>query len=232
MLEPLTRTFTDYASIELVDYYPSLARTYTYDEQQTMAWIVEHARSNWVAVDVGAHVGVYTMLLARLCRWVHAFEACPDTYAKLLANLEHNRLGGNVIANLAVLGDVPGMHTETLWFAGRASIGKAQEETTEVEVVTLDGYGGHNAQSPVWWSYGWERLDFLKVDVDGWDLEVLRGARDTINRHRPVIVVEVNESLERRGHTVREVVDWVNEMRYTIRPIDWPAPGNWLMEPR
>lgn len=221
-MEPLIRTFSDGKTIELVDYYPDLSRTYTFDEQETMAWIVEHAQSNWVTVDVGAHVGIYTMLLARLCKWVHAFEACPDTYAKLLANLKHNGYGQNVTAHLVAVGDESAERNEWMWFAGRASVGKPQEVREKRVFTTLDA---------LLWPI-LDRLDFLKVDVDGWDLEVLWGAQALIARHRPYISVEVNKALERRGHRVNDISALVAQMGYAILPMDCPAPGNWLLEPR
>ena len=53
---------------------------------------------------------------------------------------------------------------------------------------------------------GLTRLDCVKIDVDGFDLEVLKGARETLLRFDPWLVVELNHALATRGQSVSEAL--------------------------
>ena len=82
----------------------------------------------------------------------------------------------------------------------------------EVEVTTLDHDVLQNLQM------GWKRVSLIKIDVEGCEPEVLRGADDLIWKDEPVIVLEVNNSaLARRGHKHEEITDFLYEHGYTYR---------------
>jgi FkbM family methyltransferase len=137
-----------------------------------------------VAVDAGANIGAHTLALARLVGEsgaVVAFEPQRIPFQALCANLALNSIA-NVIAHQAALGEAPGAvvvppidYRKPGNFGGVALGG--HEKGERVPVVTIDGLG-----------LGACRL--LKVDVEGMEAAVLRGARTTIERHHPVLYVE------------------------------------------
>lgn len=141
---------------------------------------------NPVIVDVGASTGSFSLLpLLHKCTVV-AFEPNPAAYDVLVANINLNDLGDRVHAHRVALSDVEGRGVlqvaEDATHAALCTLGTSRYTDTrwnELEVVrrTLD-------------SYNLQRVDFLKVDVEGAELMVLRGAEETIRRCKPAILVE------------------------------------------
>ncbi len=127
-----------------------------------------------VAVDVGANIGDLTVPMAQLvgpAGRVYAVESHSDTFNVLCANLALNELGNTRPIN-AFVADQDGVDTGGPW----GEFGYVSQ-TWQPPVMALD-------------SLVLERCDFIKIDVDGKELEVLRSARGTIARLRPTIYLE------------------------------------------
>jgi FkbM family methyltransferase len=144
-------------------------------------------------VDVGANQGFYTILASRrvgASGIVYAFEPAPTEARKLRANLRINRCR-NVIVEQAALGATSGKAEFFMYLRHQGSwsgLRKAAEDVDvaarviEVAITSLDEYF---AEPPL------ERLDIMKIDVEGGELNVLRGAARTIQSMRPIILCEV-----------------------------------------
>ncbi|PWS38374.1 hypothetical protein DFH01_03545 [Falsiroseomonas bella] len=189
------------APLELCAYYPRFADYYPEAELQTKRWFQRHVAPDWVIADVGANVGLYAMLFARLAPQghVHAFE--PTETARLLrANLAAAG-AANVSVHDVALGAADGARDEAIY-----RIWGAAPETRTYPFSTLDSFVRRN---------GLDRLDCVKIDVDGFDLEVLKGARETLARFDPWLVVELNHALATRGQSVGEALLWLRAEGYT-----------------
>jgi len=136
--------------------------------------------------DIGAHIGYYSL---RLSKWVgksgrvFSYEPVPYTYSFLERNLRRNK-AANVSVQQAAIGDRDGsvrMAAETGARLGWSTI--ADSGNLEVRCATVDS----EIQR-----LGLERLDFIKIDVEGFELQALAGAESTIRRMRPKIMFEVN----------------------------------------
>lgn len=125
---------------------------------------------NWrVAVDVGAHVGFFSMHLVKRFGVVHAFEPVNEHRACFDKNVS----GASVYS--VALGAAPGrVAMET---PQGSSGGTHVSGSGDIEMRTLDSYEFHF-------------VDFLKIDVEGLELAVLQGAVETLKRCRPVVIVE------------------------------------------
>jgi FkbM family methyltransferase len=138
-----------------------------------------------VAADIGANEGVYAFALSELGATVHAFEANP-TFA---AFAKHN-LGSRATVHEIALSNEAGRASfyvplaedgSELHLAGNLKNSHSQFErqtVINVDVRTLDSYALTNVQ-------------FIKVDVEGSELEVLQGARETIMRDHPALLLEL-----------------------------------------
>jgi FkbM family methyltransferase len=143
------------------------------------------------AVDVGANEGVYTHAFGRTGARVEAFEPQSSCLAVLRA---YARAHPNIRVHGTALGAHEGSATlrvprrDSRLLSGRASLVAEIDDGTKypVQVRTLD-------------SFAFPRVDVLKVDVEGYELEVLRGARETIARCRPVLLVEIEQRHLRVG---------------------------------
>lgn len=140
---------------------------------------LRHVRGSAIAIDGGAHIGAWSRLLAARFAVVHAFEPSPDTFACLEYNLAARSIT-NVVCHACALGASPSTATMALDAenAARANTGARHVVVGgEIAVVTID-------------SLALPELDFLKLDIEGSEFAALQGARETLRRCRPVVLVE------------------------------------------
>jgi FkbM family methyltransferase len=141
----------------------------------------EAVRPGMVALDVGANVGAYSTLFGR---WVgpsgsvFAFEPAPRIFQGLVRHIELNHLSAVVRPICSAVGEVPA--TARLVVAGSAGESRlaiasdGDARTIPVPVTTIDEFCARERIAP----------DFIKIDVEGSELAVLRGARETIRARR------------------------------------------------
>lgn len=153
--------------------------TYQYSKY---AAALRACRQRRVALDVGAHVGLWSFLMARDFGVVHAFEpvaAHRDCWRQ-------NITAPNVTLYPVALGAAPGrvdIVTEPT-SSGDSRVGRIADDAS-VELCTLD-------------SYGFDAVDFIKIDCEGFEAFVLEGAVETLRRCRPTVIVE-----QKPGHGQR-----------------------------
>lgn len=168
-----------------------------------------------VFVDVGANVGAYAFGLRRFCSQVHAFEPQRIIFNMMAGSVALNGWMNVHCYNVA-LGrghgniEVPQFDYNKALSFGSIEFGPEQKErlTQErirnplrkefVPIVPLD-------------SYVFERVDILKIDVEGMELDVLAGAEHTINRCRPILFIEHGKSNKGILQTVLESMEYVVE---------------------
>jgi FkbM family methyltransferase len=181
-------------------------------------------------IDVGAHGGQFSKLFAGMAPRgrVYAFE--PSAYARsvMIPALNVNRIANVTLVPLG-LSDRPGelvLHTPikrrgglgygTAHLGGEGS-GAGLDQT--VRLVTLDAFAPE---------YGLTRLDFIKADIEGWELRALTGGEETLRRYRPALYLEVDAAcLARAGDTPAELFAWLRALGYGgfTTPDLAPAPG-------
>jgi FkbM family methyltransferase len=182
------------------------------------------------ALDVGANVGAYSVLLGQ---WVGpsgrvvAFEPAPEPFKGLIDHLALNHLEGRVTPIAAAVGDRDAkaglLLSSTAGESRLASPSEAGRDATPVPVVTIDSFCQREGIDP----------GFIKIDVEGWELFALRGARDTIRRRGRdlAIFVEMHPSVWPlvgidRDDVVAEIALQSLEM-VTLTPADdpWSVEG-------
>jgi len=186
---PLVR-FAGDVSLRL-DLRESLQRDFYFGlcDQTELGLMRNHLGGDFV--DVGAHIGMYTVRAARELEGrgrVLAFEPNPAARAQLEENVALNRCA-NVVVVAAAAGAAAGhavLHVPATADSSFSSLepGRfADAEPLEVETTTVDEQVTEHALAP----------SFLKVDVEGREVDVLRGATETLARFRPTVLVEVSE---------------------------------------
>ena len=125
------------------------------------------------AIDVGAHIGIWTKELSRLFKEVWAFEPCSENFECLKANAPRKAQLVNV-----ALGDCDGKCDLDLPEGGNSGMWRVAGGD-KIELHTLD-------------SYTFDEVDLIKIDAEGYEGKVLKGALETIRLSRPVIVFEDN----------------------------------------
>ena len=169
-----------------------------------------------VIFDIGANVGYFSL------RWatgmassgsIHAFEPVPATYDRLARNVALNGLGDVVRTNNLGVGNHPGtfrFHVPSFSGSGAASLMNLHpdEDTMEVEaeVTTLDAYFAE---------HGLNRLDLVKVDVEGAELMVLHGGSATIAHYKPLLFLELLRKWSKPfGYHPNDVIALLGGMGY------------------
>jgi FkbM family methyltransferase len=171
-----------------LDLRDNLARTvyFTGTYEPELVRYLTGLRPGEVFADVGAHIGIHSLVAARAGARVMAFEPAPDSAARLRAAAAENGLAVEVVQ--AALGREEG---EVELFAdprydvadaGVRSVAGVGERVAAARAITLD-------------ACGLDRLDVLKLDVEGAEAAVLEGARDSLVRLRPRAVI-----VESKGH--------------------------------
>jgi FkbM family methyltransferase len=164
-------------------------------ERDTLSVFAAFCAPHFNALDVGANIGLTAIALGNLCSSgkVFAIEASPDTFKYLRENIARAGLANVSCANLAAsatAGELP------FTFAPAFSAGGFISQKYDVSGDPRDTYLSCTVRACPIDEYlkrtGVDRIDFIKVDVEGFELEVLRGAKQTIERCKPVIYCEVN----------------------------------------
>jgi FkbM family methyltransferase len=174
-----------------------------------------------VFLDVGANVGIHTLAVARHLAAgggaVLAFEPHPVNHRLLVHNIQQNRLR-HVVAENFGLAETPDKLTGTASAAGgNWSLASQGEYRFEVRLLRLDDYLQ---------DHPFPRLDLMKIDVEGAEVRVLRGARQTIERFHPLIVFEVCPAwLTKMRTNPAELFAELVGHGYTIHPL----PGRKLV---
>lgn len=170
-----------------------------------------------VFVDVGAHVGLHTLALAAHVAdgAVVAFEPHPLNHRLLLDNLEQNHLRHVVAENLGLADAAATLTGTSRPGVGNWSLASHGEYRFEVRLVRLDDY---------WRDHPLPRLDLMKIDVEGAEVRMLRGARQTIERFHPLIVFEVCPSwLAKMQTSTAELFAELTNHGYRIHPLPQSA---------
>lgn len=189
-----------------------------------------------VVCDVGGHAGQFTKLFAKLSPEGRVYSFEPGGYAlSILRTVMAVHRFGNVTIVAKGLGDmatvgtltVPRKYSGTVRFGishlGSASPGDHPGQQETIEITTLDQFANEQA---------FTRLDFIKADIEGWELRMLAGGEAAIRRFRPVLMVELNESfLARAGDNLAAV--WQTLEGWGYRAVQLYENGNlrWLSAP-
>jgi FkbM family methyltransferase len=176
----------------------------TYEPEQTRLF-EERLRAGDTVLDVGAHVGYYTVLSAVLAGpsgRVHAFEPNPRNAEFLRRHVRINRLD-TVRVEQAAVSDHEG--TARFDFGTGSGTGHlADVGALEVRTLRLDDYCAQHALAPA----------AIKIDVEGAEMSVLAGAFDTLARYHPTIFLSTH------GPEVHAAsLDFLRGMGYQLRPI-------------
>jgi len=192
-------------------------KTYQYQKLSPAVDLVKDRKG--IAIDVGSNVGFWAWHLAREFDHVHCFEPVP-------IHNECLRLNSRGMDNISI-------HEEAL-----------SDKECEVELLVYDGNCGathvnQDCQRPgetftrvtadcrTLDSYGFENVKFLKIDCEGFELAVLKGAEKLLQENSPVIVVEQKPENERFGLPSRGAVEYLKSFGYVVRRV---LAGDYIME--
>jgi FkbM family methyltransferase len=173
------------------------------------------------AVDVGANVGAYTLIMAQSvgsCGRVAAFDANPEVYDRLLQNLTLNNFTERTETYELALSSrcgaqelyLPPVSSPNRGTATLIQQTRPQGAPISVQVETLDRVISN-----------WKRCDLIKADTDGNDFAVLEGASEIIRQHLPSLIFEFDADLWPDAWKKSERLStWLQTLGYSFHWID------------
>ena len=148
---------------------------------------LQRVRNNHVVFDIGANVGIFTKLFSQLSGkngMVHSFEPVPETFQLLIDSVTESK---NIKANNLAAGDTDGLMDISYdpKNSEKSSLIGVRNDSSfvrTVKVLALDTYVQ---------DVNLERLDFIKCDVEGFELKTLKGMQNTLAKYHPEVSIEI-----------------------------------------
>lgn len=176
-------------------------------EPRTTAVFKKYVKSGMTVLDIGAHNGYHTLQLAKLVGEkgrVIAFEPDPEIFALLKENMALNDFN-NIFPTECALSDITANEEKTSYFIGSLS---EPTKTVITQVITLDEFARKNRL---------EAIDFIKLDTDGCECQILRGARGLINKFAPLMIIEFSRTAQiRYGNTLEGLIELLESYGYSF----------------
>jgi len=188
-------------------------------EAFTVAALRRNVKPGATVLDIGANIGAHTLQLARLVGpngRVLAFEPTDFAFAKLRRNLELNpQIAGRATALQCFLtahdGNTLPASVYSKWSVQRAA--EAHEKHLGVRMATTGARGA--TLDRVLAEQGVEKVDLIKLDVDGVECDVLAGASNMLRRDRPTFVMEIMPyGLVEQGASLDQLLNFFTPLGY------------------
>jgi FkbM family methyltransferase len=162
-------------------------------------------------LDIGAAQGIFSAAFCALTGGhAYAFEPSPSMFDELAALISVNPEFTTVPLKIALgaVAGVQGVQPNGAQFRG---VDSAEAITEMMTVETLDSFVGRNELTP----------DFIKIDVEGMELEVLRGGAETFNRSVDVIMLEIHPGMLMRGEPVSDIQVLLDSFGFKLLTLDF-----------
>jgi FkbM family methyltransferase len=192
-------------SIEFPHYFSHDVGWYQKAEKKTKEYFLDIIKPDHNIIDAGAQIGMYTVLFSKLAHKGNVFAFEPtETIELLRKNLDYNN------CNNVSLHDIPLSSKEEnkidkiyrIW-------SKNVIVEKEFSFTTIDSFINKNNL----------HIDLIKIDVDSYDYEVLLGSKNYLTKCNPIIVVELNHALNKRGYTVKHPIEFMNSIGYRVEHV-------------
>lgn len=217
-----------------------------YYEQDTNRIIKDYIDKDDIVIEAGSNNGSETLIIGAILKngkgKLYAFEPEPSVCEKLQYNIELNKLGKKISAIPLALGDENKDITFYLMPVEAANQGMSSKyfyieskRTIKVKQIKLDEWCSINKIG---------RINFIKMDIQGSELDLLRGAENTIKMFKPRIFTEASETeMQKRNLTLKDLWIKLSDFEYEVKLIKEKElidissiheikEGNWLCIPK
>ena len=167
-----------------------IRRGYRWEEHQHDV-IDKYLNKNSIALEAGSHVGTIAVKLAKTCKFTYCFEPIINTYDLLKFNMNKNcKTDKYKLFNKGLGKCIKNENISWISHEGPGGIGLTnnflepttqRDKTETIEIITID-------------SLNLDRLDYIKIDVEGYEEHVINGGINTIKNYKPIIALECFET--------------------------------------
>jgi FkbM family methyltransferase len=200
--------------LDLSDYQEWLL--YFYCKSDSSDHILDYLEKAEVIFDIGANIGQTSLNITQtqkkkgLNPVIYAFEPYPRTYHKLKTNVDLNASSDILAYNLGLSTEKGILHMiqHSPSNSGGFRMTNNPTNSVAVPVISLDEFVSENHLM---------KVDFIKIDVEGFELQVLKGAQETLKRFKPILVFEysVKNILAQNGD-IADALNRLLEMNYLL----------------
>jgi FkbM family methyltransferase len=192
-------------------YYRYFPKDY---EQSNFRFFAQHLKEGMTCIDIGAHFGLMSILFAKYfgCT-VYSFEPTPFTINILKKHIEFNNVQDKIeIIPKAVsskegvctfyINDIQGANSNSLIDYNQ---GTQHRTPYKVQLTSIDNF------------LAGKKIDFIKIDAEGEELEVLKGGIQTIKKYRPKMLLALHPpAIAVRGQTLKQIWDLLLDYNYSV----------------
>ena len=163
-------------------------------EEHNHEIIDKYVKKDFICVEVGSHIGSISLKLSKSCKYLYCFEPLKESFELLKLNLKNNNCNNVYLYNLALSNENKKSNIDFISTNNPGGAGLfynsqivnsdiiSVSDNYPVELITLD-------------SLNIEKIDYLKIDVEGYEENVILGAYETIKRCNPVIIMEIYKDM-------------------------------------
>ncbi|MET0244723.1 MAG: FkbM family methyltransferase [Flavitalea sp.] len=210
--------------LDLGDWIPQNIYYLGYYERNEINFLKRTLQPGDTFVDIGANIGLFTLLASKLVGdsgKVFAFEPFSKSYTNLQLNIDLNKSSNIIAEKLAVTNQERDMilgYDEKDQNSGMVSefaeFGAGHEH---VKAITLDHYFGEVPSS----------LKMIKIDIEGGELNALRGMQSILLEHKPILLIELEEILlMKAGAGIEAIQDYLRSVGYKSEPFENDGSGS------
>jgi FkbM family methyltransferase len=187
-------------------------------------WKYLKVNHNEVFIDVGAHVGKYSLPIAKQYpdSIVIAIEPAKDTFLALTEGIRKNKIKNIIPLNIAAFSTSTKLKLFVLEVHGCSTLIDDQAKYLSKRIIRIDEVDARPLDDIVE-KVGLKRIDWVKIDVEGAELHVLRGFRNGIIKFKPRVIIEIKE------FNRREVFKFFEEVNYTCHHIPEDESGEYFI---
>ncbi len=204
--------FSEFSGIKDRDVF---AKKFSKSYEQEMSAIPKIIENPKVIIDIGANYGTYSFFLSKLypIAKIFAFEPAKSPYG-ILKKIKKRFSLDNVIPVKKGLGEkeeereiiTPMHYTIIAYISDKNSKKNKEDESEEIKIITLDNFVRRNKI---------KNVNFIKCDVEGFELSVFKGASKTLKRFKPLVFVEIEERHTKKyGINPQQVLDFFKKLEY------------------
>jgi FkbM family methyltransferase len=185
--------------------------------------LIDTCKENYTAIDIGTNIGSTLLNLAKKTSQgggtVIGFEPDKLNYSKCLKNVELNSFNNIEVSNLGL-----GSEKKRVFLAVNSpsnrggnrvipeSDSNLQQEKEAIDITTLDDFIKERET---------KKVDLIKIDVEGYEHEVIKGAKGILAKHPPILFIEIDdENLKKQSTSASMLISDLEAMGYSIMRAD------------
>ena len=186
-------------------------------EPDVTKFITSWIKPGMVALDIGADIGYYTLLFAKIVGpkgKIYSFEPIPEAKWYLDKNIKNNNLNNVKTFSFALFDKQGNVCLEDPFIKSKINLSKKtlRDNDIMVEMKIFDSWRLNDIT---------EKVDLVKIDVEGSEINTLRGMKATLQNEHPAILVEVHpHQLKSFGFIANDLVKFLKTFAYKITPIN------------